>query len=212
MIGPNHEGKVRWLLDFAYRDFAALRQSDIAALRRDLADVLRKSIQDPLTVLGSAEARGYIVKADTDWFRGLQIRLSDFFRERYQSPRMRLEVTETESIVQTTLRTEESEALELRFRIRAEGFRGWTILNLVSDDGEESAESEILFIALVSLGTTDTSRVLLCPSCEKRLFWRVRRQRYCSAECRNKESYQAWLGRPRETRKPKKPKKKARKK
>ena len=192
----NHKEKVQWLLDFAYRDFDAMREGDIVNLREDLVAVLRNSTNEPVTVIGSDESKEYIVGADADWFRGLQIQLRDLLHDRYHELPMRREVTVTENMVLTTLTAETvSEPAELRFRIRTDGYKGWTVLNLVSDDGEQSAESEILFIAQLALGMTDTSNVLVCPSCNERVFWRVRRQRFCSAACRQKESYQAWLER-----------------
>lgn len=67
------------------------------------------------------------------------------------------------------------------------GSGGWTTIHLTSRAGEETDEREILFVASIAIALTDSSRVQLCPSCRERLFWRVRRQKFCSSKCRAKE-------------------------
>lgn len=177
----SQEDRVQWLVDFAYRDLGKFREGDWLNLRDDLAAFFGKSLNVSPTVLGSRAAVDYVkTGATSDWFGKLQRQVRAMLRSRF-SERSYPDI--------------EDDAVELPSRYVLTGYQGWTLMELVSEKGAESAEREILFVASLALATTDSARIQLCPSCEQRLFWRKGRQKYCSDKCRHHESYQAWLER-----------------
>ena len=197
-IIETNEQRIQFLLDFAYRDVAEMTRGDRFNLEDDFKaflgfDVVRSSTE-PIVIFGSAWTLDHVRKADVAWLRRLQKRIKDLFAPPPTS-------TGRGAPMQASKRRQNERRQKIEPFKFPQGYAllrdgGSTVIQILAfSGGGKVAEDEIITIASLTLATMDSDRLQLCPECEERFFWRVRRQKYCTPSCRQDANYQAWLAR-----------------
>lgn len=180
-IVSSNESRVQWLLDFAYRDLKSMSPGDLLNLREDVkaffGGAQNRAYRDPPAIVAGA-INEFLDTADARWFGRLQARARALLGPRFAPHDW-----------------SKPQALPLpvgitpRFGFAVAGVKGWSVLMLTTKNGKAAAESAVLFVLMLALALTNSGdRIQLCPSCKERLFWRARRQKYCSSKCRARES------------------------
>ena len=174
-IVMTHTERVQFAIRFAQRDLAMLSEQDQRILHAELCGFLISGLIGPLLA-----GRGIIVgnlwpfPLPDDTLRTIQKDTGTLLKE----------MLESRDVVPHPTR-----GIPLGIRIRLQSLQGVLKRNLVHITGPER---DVFYCVLaLLLGQEPTDRVQRCPEC-RTIFYRIRKQKYCSHVCANRVSVRRW--------------------